>query len=80
MMLDFISAMRGGICGVMGNRRINKDEGRKLWYIDANNLYRYALVQNLPYKDFRVTLDDVPDTDDNSDFGYWVICDLEYTN
>ena len=29
MLKDFIGAMRGGICGVMGNRKINKNENRK---------------------------------------------------
>ena len=66
MLKDFISAMRGGICGVMGNRYINfgawtKSYGqsqsqsqrqRSIWYIDANNFYGCALMQKLPYKDF----------------------------
>ena len=30
MLKDFISAIRGGICGVMDNRKINKDEVRKV--------------------------------------------------
>ena len=30
MLKDFIGAMRGGICGVFGNRKINKNENRKL--------------------------------------------------
>ena len=34
---DFNSAIRGGICGVMGNRNVNNDNSRIL-YIDANNL------------------------------------------
>ena len=49
---DFISAMRGGICGVMGNRYIKSHSQRSIWYVDANNLYGYALMQKLPYKDF----------------------------
>ena len=61
---DFISAMRGGICGVMGNRYIKSQsqsqsqrsmeehDRRSIWYIDASNLYGYALMQKLPYKDF----------------------------
>ena len=109
---DFISAMRGGICGVMGDRYIsNQSQGysqsqrsirepasqmaehgeewtksndpRSIWYIDANNLYGYALMQKLPYKDFEnsnATLDKVLNTSDYSDYGYWLICDLEYTN
>ena len=99
---DFISAMRGGICGVMGDRYIRSQsqsqsqrfigepasqmaehDRRSIWYIDANNLYGYALLQTLPYKDFEYSnanLDKVLNTSDDSDYGYWLICDLEYTN
>ena len=47
-----------------------------IWYIDVNNLYGYALLQKLPINDFSftdVTLDEVLNTDDDSDYGYWVI-------
>ena len=94
---DFSSAMRGGICGVMGDRYISNQsqsysqsqrvmaeyDRRSIWYIDANNLYGYALIQKLPYKDFEYsnrTLDKVLNTSDDSDYGYWLICDLDYTN
>ena len=122
---DFISAMRGGICGVMGDRHnrsqnesysqrsirehasqmakhgeasvkpvpgwtrphdqrsMAKHGRRSIWYIDANNLYGYALMQKLPYKDFEysnTTLDKVLNTSDDSDYDYWHMCDLEYTN
>ena len=106
MLTDFISAMRGGICGVMVNRYINsqsqihshsqsrrsmaehdlrsiREPPSQIWYIDANNLYGYALMQKLPYKDFSssdATLDEVLNTPDDSDYGYWLTCDLEYTN
>ena len=95
--------MRGGICGVMGDKYIRsqnesysqgsicepasqihevvspmaKHDQRSLWYIDANNLYGYALMKKLPYKDFEysnTTLDKVLNTSDDSDYGYW----LEY--
>ena len=117
ILTDFISAMRGGIGGVMGDRYIrsqsqsqsqtsikehaseihevlspmaehgeawtNSHDQRSIWYIDANNLYGYALKQKLPHKDFEysnTTLDEVLNTSDDSDYGYWLICDLEYTN
>ena len=89
MLKDFISAIRGGICSVMGNRYVYNDN-KTVWYIDANNLNGYALMQKLPYKDFEysnVTLDEektmlqsILGTPDDSDFGFWVICDLKYTN
>ena len=61
--------MRGGIWGVMSNRYIksqsksqNQSQSqRSIWYIDANSLYGYGLMQKLPYKDFsftNVTLDE----------------------
>ena len=40
-------------------------------------------MQKLPYKDFSFTnntLDEVLNTPDDSDYGYWLIYDLEYTN
>ena len=86
---DFINARRGSICGVMGDRYIKSQSQsqsqsqRSIWYIDANNLYGYALMQKLPYKDFEysnATLDKILKTSDYSDSGYWLICDLEYTN
>ena len=98
MLKDFISAMRGGICGVMVKltvRHINSQSQsqnqsgshsqsqRPIWYIDANNLYGYALMQKLPYKVLSLsdsTLDKVLNTPDDSDYGNWLICDFEYTN
>ena len=102
---DLISAMRGDICDVMGDRYIRSQnersirepasqihevvspmaehDQRSIWYIDANNLYGYALMQMLPYKDFEysnTTLDKELNTSVDSDYGYWLICDLEYTN
>ena len=47
MLDDFVEAKRGGICGIMGDRYVN---GNNIWYIDANNLYGYAMMQKLPYK------------------------------
>ena len=61
MLDDFVEAKRGGICGIMGDRIVNNGEtGMKshninIWYIDANNLYGYAMMQKLPYKDLQFT-------------------------
>ena len=53
-------------------------------YIDANNLYGYAMMQKLPYKDFEfittTTLDVILNTPDDSDHGYYIVCDIDYTN
>ena len=57
---------------------------RNIWYIDANNLYRYAMMQKLPYKDFEfittTTLDVILNTPDDSDHGYYIVCDIDFTN
>ena len=96
MLNDFVGAKRGGICGIMGDRYINrqspfadgetgmKSHNRNIWYIDANNLYGYAMMQKLPYKDFQftttTTLDTILNTPDDSDHGYYIVCDIDYTN
>ena len=49
MLDNFVGAKRGGICGIMGDRYVNSNN---IWYIDANNLYGYAMMQKLPHKDF----------------------------
>ena len=57
---------------------------RNIWYIDANNLYGYAMMQKLPYKDFEffttTTLDVILNTPDDSDHGNYIVCDFDYTN
>ena len=87
MLDDFVGAKRGGICGIMGDRYIDNSDGKTIWYIDANNLYGYAMMQKLPYKDFEfitttttTTLDVLLNTSDDSDHGYYIVCDIDYTN
>ena len=45
-----------------GNRSMAKHDTRSKWYIDANNLYGYTMMQKLPCKDFEqnntITLDE----------------------
>ena len=45
--------VRGGISSVMGPRYNESDENTKLLYIDANNLYGWAMNQYLPPGDFK---------------------------
>ena len=91
MLDDFVGAKRGGICGIMGDRYIDNSDGKTIWYIDANNLYGYAMMQKLPYKDFEFItttnldpqsgfLDVILNTPDDSDHGYYLVCDIDYTN
>ena len=84
MLDDFVGAKRGGICGIMGDRYIDNSDGKTISYIDANNLYGYAMMQKLPYKDLQLTstttLDVILNTPDDSDHGYYIVCDIDYTN
>ena len=99
MLDDFVGAKRGRICGIMGDSYIdrksrfadNSDDGKTIWYIDANNLYGYAMMQKLPYKDFEFIttttldppsgfLDVILNTPGDSDHGYYIVCDIDYTN
>jgi len=94
--LFFESGMRGGI-SVISNRyaRANnpylKPEDYDstqphsyITYLDANNLYGWAMSQHLPVGGFRfLTDDEIAQIDftavpDDSDIGYAVECDLEY--
>ena len=62
-----------------------KHDQRSIWYIEANNLYGYAMMQTLPYKDFQfttttTTLNAILNTPDDSDHGYYIVCGIDYTN
>ena len=68
--------IRGGISSVMGDRYVKSDENKKILYIDANNLYGLAMSQYLPYDDIKfdknVTLEEILNTEDDSEIGYFV--------
>ena len=84
--------IRGGISSVMGPRYIESNENTKLLYIDANNLYGWAVSQYLPAGDFKKMnlcceydsalmneiREDILNTPDDNEFGYFIECDLEY--
>ena len=83
MLDDIVGAKRGGICGIIGERYFNNSDGKSIWYIDVNNLYGYAMMQKLPFKDFHfttTTLDAILNTPDDSDHGYYIVRDIDYTN
>ena len=89
MLDDFVEAKRGGICCIMGDRIVNngetgmKSHTRNILYIIANNLYGYAMMQKLLYKDLKCTttsLDYILNTADDSDHGYYIVCDINYSD
>ena len=93
MLLMFEEGIRGGMCQAtyrhaktnvryMKNNDKNK-ESSYLEYLDANNLYGWAMSQKLPAEDFKwVKKQDISklkkDCDINSDKGYILEVDVEY--
>ena len=82
MILLLENNIRGGISSVMGDRYIKSDENKKILYVDANNLYGHSMSQYLPYDEIKfdnnVTLEDIINTPDDNDIGYFIEVDLKY--
>ena len=75
--------MRGGV-SYISKRYSKSDENTDIMYWDANNLYRWVMIQNLPYCCFKLlgekevndfNLDSIGS---NSVVGYILEVDLEY--
>jgi hypothetical protein len=82
MYLFFEKGIRGGI-SQCSNRYSQADENTQIIYIDANNLYGWALSQKLPEKDFKwLTCDEIKNVDgilvSDSDTGYVLEVDLAF--
>ena len=80
--------IRGGVSSVMGDRYVKSDENKKILYMDATNLYGYSMPQMLPYDEIEMWhghpdkywkwLEEILNTADDSDFGYFLEVDLKY--
>ena len=83
MILLLENNIRGGILSVMGDRYIKSDK-KKVLFIDANNLYGHSMSQYLPYDEIKfddnVKLEDILNTPDDGDIGYFIGVDLTYPN
>ena len=88
---DLISTLgnniRGGISSVMGDRYVKSDEIKKIWYMDATNLYGHSMIQPSPYEIemwnghpdlYMNKLEEILNTPDDSDIGYFIQVDLTY--
>ena len=84
MILLLENNIRGGISSVMGDRYIKSDVNKKILYIDANNSYGHSMSEPLPYDEIKfdneVNLEDILNTPDDSDIGYFVEVNLKYPN
>ncbi len=87
MMFCIENNIRGGISSVMGDRYVESDDKTKILYIDATNLYGWAMSQNIPYGGFKFVrkndshffpIEKILATEDDSEIGYFVECDLKY--
>ena len=81
--------IRGGISSVMGDRFVESNENEQILYIDANNLYGWAMSQYLPTSNFeklffpqQYELERIVEylriIPDNNSFGFFIECDLEH--
>ena len=86
--------IRGGISSVMGDRHVQSDETKQILYIDANNLYGWAMSQYLPTGEFEILplnpcnytdnynleqlVEDLLQIPDDNEYGFFIECDLEY--
>ena len=84
----FENNIRGGKSSVMGDRSVKSDENKKILYIDATNLYGHSMIQHIPYVEIEVwhghtdfymrKLEEILNTPDDSDIGYFVEVDLKH--
>ena len=80
--------VRGGISSVMGDRYVKSDEIKKIFYMDATNLYGHSMCQPLRYDEIEMwhgdpdlymkKLQEILNTPDDSDTGYFVEADLRH--
>ena len=82
MILLLESNIRGGISSVMGDRYVQSDENKKILYVDANNLYGWSMGEYLPSDEINfdrsVKLEDILNTPDDCDIGFFIAINLKY--
>ena len=82
MILLLENNIKGGISFVMGIRYVKSDENKKILYTDANKLYGWAMSEYLLYDEIKlnnnVRLEDILNTPDDSDTGYFIEVDLKF--
>ena len=82
--LTFVSSKRWAKANnrAMGSNYNKDEESSYISYLDANNLYGWAMIQSIPYKNIKfdndVTLPAILNTPDDSEIGYMVEADLEF--
>ena len=74
----------------MGDGYVKSDENQKIVYSVANNWYRYAISEYIPYnklerwrghpEPYLNKLEDILNTPDGSDIGYFSEVDIKYSD
>ena len=68
----------------MGDSFAESGEKRQIGHIDANNLYGWSMGQYLPNEDKKfmkiVELEDISNTPDDSNIGFFVEVDLNFSD
>ena len=82
------NTISGGFSSVMGDRYVNSDENKKLFYVDATDLYGHSMSQMLPYDEVEMwnghpdlytnKLGKILNTPDDSDTVYFIEVDLKH--
>ena len=66
----------------MGDRYVISSENKKILYEDANNFYGWAMSEPLPYDEIKfdnnVKLEEILNTPDDNNIGYFIEVDLKY--
>ena len=68
------------ISSAMGDRYVKSDDSKKILYIDANNLYWWAMSQYSPFdeeKFVKQSLKEILNTPDDTEVGYFLEVDLK---
>ena len=75
--------VRGGVSSVMGDRYVESNDEQKVLNNDAYNLYVWAMSEYLPFVKIKFeeeyNINEILNTADDADVGYFVECDLEYS-
>ena len=79
MILLLENNKHGGISSVMGDRYVKSDENKLILYKDAKKLYGWAVSEYLLFDEFKfhknVKLEDILNTPDDNDIGYFIEVD-----
>ena len=82
MILLIENNIRGRISSVMENRYVKSHDNKKILQKDANSFYGHSMSQPLPYDEIKfqqnVKLENILNTSDDSDTGYFIEIDLTY--